>query len=75
VGPRGPMMMQDFNYIDKLAKFQRERIPERVVHAVGAGAHGYLEVTHDVTKYTKAKFLNQVGKKTPVFARLSTVVG
>lgn len=50
-GPRGPILLQDFHLIDKLAKFDRERIPERVVHAKGAGAHGYLEVTHDVTKY------------------------
>lgn len=61
-GPRGPILMSDFTLIDKLAKFDRERIPERVVHAKGAGAHGVLEVTHDVTKYTKANFLNQVGK-------------
>lgn len=58
-----------------MAHFDRERIPERVVHAKGAGAHGYFEVTHDVTKYTKAAFLNRVGKKTPVFARFSTVGG
>lgn len=49
-GSRGPILLQDFHLIDKLAKFDRERIPERVVHAKGAGAHGYLEVTHDVTK-------------------------
>ena len=61
--------------IDKLAKFDRERIPERVVHAKGAGAHGFFEVTHDVTRYTKAKFLNSVGKRTPMFIRFSTVAG
>ena len=61
--------------IDKLAKFDRERIPERVVHAVGAGAHGYFEVTRDVSDYTKAKFLNKVGKKTPIFIRFSTTLG
>lgn len=49
-GPRGPILLQDIHLIDKLAKFDRERIPERVVHAKGAGAHGYMEVTHDVTK-------------------------
>lgn len=49
-GPKGPVLMQDFTLIDKLAKFDRERIPERVVHAKGAGAHGFFEVTHDVTK-------------------------
>jgi len=48
-GPRGPLLIQDFHLTDKLAHFARERIPERVVHAKGAGAHGYFEVTHDVT--------------------------
>jgi catalase len=48
-GPRGPLLVQDFNLLDKLAHFARERIPERVVHAKGAAAHGYCEVTHDVT--------------------------
>ena len=74
-GARGPLLLQDFHLIDKLAKFDRERIPERVVHAKGAGAHGYLEVTHDVSKFTKAKFLNSVGKRTPLFIRFSTVAG
>ncbi|KAI8337163.1 catalase [Chlamydoabsidia padenii] len=71
----GPVLIQDFHLIDKLSHFDRERIPERVVHAKGAGAHGYFEVTHDITHLTKAKFLNQVGKKTPLFARFSTVGG
>lgn len=57
--------------MDKLAHFNRERVPERVVHAKGAGVHGYFETTHDVTKYTKAKFLDTVGKRTPVFTRFS----
>ena len=57
-GPRGPLLLQDFHLIDKLAKFDRERIPERVVHAKGSGAHGYFEVSHDVSKFCKAKFLN-----------------
>jgi catalase len=61
--------------IDKLAKFDRERIPERVVHAVGAGGFGYFQVTHDITKYTKAKFLNKVGKETPICVRFSTTLG
>ena len=74
-GKRGPIMMQDVHLMDKLAHFDRERIPERVVHAKGAGAHGYFEVTHDVTQYTKAKFLSKVGKKTDVFVRFSTVGG
>ena len=74
-GPNGPILLQDFNLIDKLAHFDRERIPERVVHAKGAGAHGVFEVTEDVTKFTKAAFLNKVGKKTPLFLRFSTVAG
>jgi catalase len=49
-GPRGPIVMSDIHLLDKLARFDRERIPERVVHAKGAGAHGYFEVTHDVTR-------------------------
>jgi len=75
VGPSGPVLIQDFQLLDKLAHFERERIPERVVHAKGAGAHGYFEVTHDVTQYCKAKFLNRVGKRTPIFTRFSTVGG
>ncbi|KAL0077022.1 catalase [Phycomyces blakesleeanus] len=74
-GPTGPVLIQDFHLIDKLAHFDRERIPERVVHAKGAGAHGYFEVTHDISKLTKAKFLNGIGKKTPIFTRFSTVGG
>jgi len=74
-GPKGPVLMQDMHLLDKLAHFDRERIPERVVHAKGAGAHGYFEVTHNVTKYTRAKFLSKAGKKTEVFARFSTVGG
>ena len=74
-GPRGPILLQDFTLIDKLAHFDRERIPERVVHAKGSGAHGVFEVTDDVTKYTKASFLNQGGKKTPLLLRFSTVAG
>jgi len=74
-GPRGPALMQDVHLLEKLAHFDRERIPERVVHAKGAGAYGYFEVTADVTQYTKAAFLSNVGKKTDVFARFSTVGG
>lgn len=74
-GPKGPVLIQDVHLTEKLAHFDRERIPERVVHAKGAGAYGYFEVTHDVAKYTRAKFLSQVGKKTEVFARFSTVGG
>lgn len=57
-GPTGPILLQDFHLIDKLAHFDRERIPERVVHAKGSGAHGEFEVTDDVTKFTRANFLN-----------------
>ncbi len=74
-GERGPVLIQDIVLLEKLAHFDRERIPERVVHAKGAGAGGYFEVTADVTKYTKAKFLSEVGKKTEVFVRFSTVGG
>jgi catalase len=74
-GKDGPTLLQDVHLLEKHAHFNRERVPERVVHAKGAGAHGYFEVTHDVTRWTKAKFLNQIGKKTPAFARLSTVGG
>lgn len=74
-GQHGPTLIQDVHLLEKLAHFNRERIPERVVHAKGAGAHGYFEVTHDVSKYTKAKFLNGVGKRTPMFTRFSTVAG
>ena len=69
------VMVQDVHLIEKLAHFNRERIPERIVHAKGAGAGGYFEVTRDVTKYTKAKFLSEVGKRTEVFVRFSTVGG
>ena len=74
-GANGPILLQDSHLIDKLASFDRERIPERVVHAKGSGAFGEFEVYEDVTKYTKANFLNKVGKKTPVFLRFSTVAG
>jgi len=74
-GQRGPVLAQDVHLLEKLGHFDRERIPERVVHAKGAGAHGYFEVTADVTRYTCAKFLSKVGKKTEVFARFSTVGG
>ncbi|KAK2169480.1 hypothetical protein LSH36_9g00000 [Paralvinella palmiformis] len=75
VGRRGPALLQDVVFLDELAHFDRERIPERVVHAKGAGAFGHFEVTHDVTAYTKAKLFEHIGKKTPLCARLSTVGG
>ncbi len=75
-GPReGYSMMQDVHLLEKLAHFNRERIPERVVHAKGGGAYGYFEITHDLSKYTCARFLSEVGKKTEVFVRFSTVGG
>jgi catalase len=74
-GQRGPVLMQDVHLLEKLAHFDRERIPERVVHAKGAGAYGYFEVEADVTKYTKAKFLSEIGKRTEAFVRFSTVGG
>lgn len=74
-GSRGPVLMQDFHLLEKLAHFNRERVPERVVHAKGAGAFGYFEVTHDVSQWTKADFLSDIGKQTPVFIRFSTVAG
>jgi catalase len=75
VGERGPTLLQDFQFIEKIAHFDRERIPERVVHAKGAGAFGYFQVHKTMAKYTKAKFLQDPGKKTPVFVRFSTVAG
>jgi len=74
-GPRGPVLLQDFHLIEKLQHFNRERIPERVVHAKGSGAFGTFTVTHDISKYTKAKLFNQVGKQTETFLRFSTVGG
>ena len=74
-GPHGPALVQDVHLLEKLAHFDRERIPERVVHAKGAGAHGYFEVTADVSRYTRADFLSKVGRRTEVFARFSTVGG
>ncbi|KAL3881095.1 hypothetical protein ACJMK2_027558 [Sinanodonta woodiana] len=75
VGPRGPVLMQDFVFTDEMAHFDRERIPERVVHAKGAGAFGYFECTHDITSYCKAKPFEYTGKKTPLAVRFSTVGG
>lgn len=69
------MLIQDVHLLEKLAHFNRERIPERVVHAKGAGAHGVFRVTNDVTMYTKAAFLSAIGKETEMFIRFSTVVG
>ncbi|QKE29203.1 catalase [Arcobacter acticola] len=73
-GPRGPVLMQDYQLIEKLAHQNRERIPERVVHAKGSGAFGVLEITEDISKYTKAKVL-QKGETTKMLLRFSTVAG
>lgn len=74
-GVGGPVLVQDQLLLEKLAHFNRERIPERVVHARGAGAYGTFTVTADVTRYTRAKFLSEVGKQTETFLRFSTVAG
>jgi len=74
-GPRGPLLMEDFWFIEKMAHFDREVIPERRMHARGSGAYGTFTVTHDITKYTKADIFSEVGKKTDMFARFSTVAG
>lgn len=74
-GPRGPLLLQDFHLIEKLQHFNRERIPERVVHAKGSGAYGTFTVTHDISQYTHARLFNQVGKQTGTFVRFSTVGG
>ncbi|KIL37296.1 catalase [Cohnella kolymensis] len=75
-GHRGPTLIQDVHLLEKLAHFNRERVPERVVHAKGAGAHGVFTVTNpEIAKYTKAAFLSAAGKETPMFIRFSTVAG
>jgi len=74
-GPRGPMLMQDVWFQEKLAHFDREVIPERRMHAKGSGAFGTFTVTNDITKYTKANLFSEVGKKTEMFVRFSTVAG
>lgn len=74
-GPRGPMLLQDVWFLEKLAHFDREVIPERRMHAKGSGAFGVFTVTHDITKYTKAKIFSEIGKKTEMFVRFSTVAG
>lgn len=74
-GPRGPLLLQDYQLLEKLAHQNRERIPERVVHAKGWGAHGVLTISNDITRYTKAKLFSMIDKKTEVLARFSTVAG
>ncbi|NKQ41061.1 MAG: catalase [Sulfurovum sp.] len=74
-GERGPLLMQDYYLIEKLAHQNRERIPERTMHAKGSGAHGTLTITNDITQYTKADMFSEIDKETPLFIRLSTVAG
>ena len=74
-GPGGPILLQDHFLLEKMAQFNRERVPERVVHAKGGGAHGFFEVTEDVREWCKADFVSRVGQRTPVFARFSVVAG
>lgn len=75
VGQRGPILLQDYFLHEDMAHFNRERIPERVVHAKGTGAFGTFTVTHDITQYTKAKIFSEIGKQTKMFARFSLVAG
>ncbi|MEZ4298965.1 MAG: catalase, partial [Polyangiaceae bacterium] len=75
VGPRGPTLLEDFHLREKLTQFDHERIPERVVHARGSGAHGYFQVYEPLAELTKARFLQDPSVRTPVFVRFSTVVG
>lgn len=74
-GPRGPQLLQDVWFLEKLAHFDREVIPERRMHAKGSGAYGTFTVTHDITRYTKAKIFSEVGKRTELFSRFTTVAG
>jgi catalase len=74
-GARGPALLEDVWFLEKLAHFDREVIPERRMHAKGSGAFGTFTVTHDITRYTRAKIFSQVGKKTDLFVRFSTVAG
>jgi catalase len=75
VGPGGPTVLHDHYVVQKMQHFNRERVPERVVHAKGGGAYGFFEVTEDVSPWTKATFLSGIGKRTPAFVRFSTVAG
>jgi catalase len=74
-GPRGPLLVQDWQLFEKMAQFNRERVPERVVHAKGSGAHGTFTVTGDITRYSKASVFAGIGKRTECLARFSTVAG
>src|SRR5689334_2746826 len=74
-GERGPSLLEDFHFREKITHFDHERIPERVVHARGSAAHGVFRVYEPMTEYTRAAFLQDPGKETPVFVRFSTVAG
>jgi catalase len=74
-GPRGPLLVQDYQLFEKHAHFNRERIPERVVHAKGSAAHGVLTITQDISRYSKASVFQGVGRQTPLLLRFSTVAG
>src|SRR5690606_33118670 len=74
-GPGGPTLLEDFILREKLTHFDHERIPERIVHARGSAAHGWFELTDSLAQYTRAGLFTKVGKRTPVFARFSTVAG
>ena len=74
-GDRGPTLMEDFHFREKIQHFDHERIPERIVHARGVGAHGVFKCTKDMSEYTKACLFTEVGKETPLFTRISTVAG
>src|SRR5690606_20014676 len=74
-GPRGPLLMQDVWFLEKMANFDREVIPERRMHAKGSGAFGTFTVTNDITQYTRASIFSEIGKKTDMFVRFSTVAG
>src|SRR5471032_3149422 len=73
--PRGPTLLEDFILREKITHFDHERIPERIVHARATGVHGYFELTASLKQYTTARVLTEEGEKTPVFTRISTVVG
>ena len=75
VGQRGPVLMEDFHFREKIFHFDHERIPERVVHARGYGAHGFFETYESLAAYTRADIFQRPGEKTPVFVRFSTVAG
>src|SRR5690606_25698981 len=79
IGNRGPATLENYQFLEKISHFDRERVPERVVHARGAGAHGYFEAygkvgDEPIAKYTRAKLFQQAGTRTPVFVRFSSVV-